>query len=589
MKSNFSRTAECGLINDTVLNKVVSLAGWVNRRRDLGNLIFIDLRDRSGIMQLIFNADIDKNAYQRAQDLRPEYVIGVKGIVSKRAAGMENQDMPTGRYELHVQELIIFNKAKTLPFQLDRIDEVDEELKLKFRYLELRNPLMQERFALRSKINFEIRTFFMSRGFYEIETPYLTKSTPEGARDYIVPSRIKEGCFYALAQSPQLYKELLMAAGFEKYFQIARCFRDEDLRADRQPEFAQLDIEMTFADEIEIQTLMEKLFKYLWKSILDKELTTPFTRLTYDEAFQYYGSDKPDLRFGLKITDCTELFKNTELKFLQATLKNGGKIGALHVRGYHFSRKQLDELEEDAKRLGAQGLLKIYFNKEEAESAVAKFLPKDFFRQAQNLFPTLADGSMLLLIAGEYEKTWEQLGRLRAIIAEKIDLIPEDQYSFAWITDFPMFEWNEDEKRYVAKHHPFTQPQAGWEQLEPKHIKARAYDLILNGLELGGGSIRIHKSEMQQKIFEHLGISAQEADKKFGFLLEAQNFGFPPLGGIAFGLDRLIMLMTQSTSIRDVIAFPKTNRAVDLVMDAPAPVSQKQLDEYNLQLKKKSD
>jgi len=585
MEQNFKRSIGCGLITNKLLNKTVSLAGWVNKRRDLGNLIFVDLRDRSGIMQLIFSAEIDKKAYDMAQELRSEYVIGVRGTVLERAKGMANPDMPTGKFELHVHELIIFNQAKTLPFQLDHIEEVDEELKLKYRYLELRVPFMQERFALRSKINFEIRQFFTKHGFYEIETPCMTKSTPEGARDYIVPSRIKPGSFYALAQSPQLYKELLMAAGFEKYFQIARCFRDEDLRADRQPEFAQLDIEMTFVDEAEIQASMEQLFKHLWRQLFDKDLETPFARLTYDEAFNLYGCDKPDLRFGLKITDCSQLFADTELKFLRATLDGGGKIGALHVRGHHFSHKELDELEQGAKKLGAKGLLKIHFDKEKPESAVAKFLPDDFFKRVQEIFPTIADGSMLFIIAGPYKESWEQLGKLRLILADNMHLTPKDAFRFVWITDFPMFEWNEEEKRYVAMHHPFTQPQAGWEKLDPSQVKARAYDLVLNGIELGGGSIRIYKPEMQRKIFEHLGIPQKEADEKFGFLLEAQEFGFPPLGGIAFGLDRMVMIMTNGQSIRDVIAFPKTNRGVDLVMDAPSPVSEKQLEEYNLCLK----
>jgi len=524
MEDNFKRTTGCGLITNLFLNKNVYLAGWINRRRDLGNLIFVDLRDRSGIMQLIFNSDINIDAYQKAQDLRSEYVIGVKGTVVERAQGMTNNDMPTGKYELHVQELIIFNTAKTLPFQLDHIDEIDEELKLTYRYLELRAPKIQKRFAIRSTINFELRNFFMKHDFYEVETPYMTKSTPEGARDYIVPSRIKPGSVYALAQSPQLYKELLMASGFEKYFQIARCFRDEDLRADRQPEFTQLDIEMSFIDEHDVQALTERMFKHLWKKVFNKTLETPFKQLTYDKAFSLYGSDKPDLRFGLKITDCTNLFADTKLKFLRSTIHNGGKIGAVHVRGHHFSHKELDELENDAKKMGAQGLLKIHFNKEKPESAVAKFLPEDFFKRVQELFPTIADGSMLFFIAGSYKNSWQQLGKLRLILAEKMQLIPKDTFNFCWITDFPMFEWNEEEKRYVAMHHPFTQPQKGWENFAPNQIKARAYDLVLNGSEIGGGSIRIHKAEMQRKIFDHLGISQKEADEKFGFLLKAQEF-----------------------------------------------------------------
>jgi len=589
MQNNFKPTIGCGLITEKFLNKKTSLTGWVNKRRDLGNLIFIDLRDSSGIMQLVLNPDISKESHKKAGDLRLEYVIGATGTVVERAPETVNPDLPTGKYELHVNELIILNQAKTLPFQLDHIDEVDEELRLKYRYLELRVPNVQKRFALRSRLNFEIRTFFIEHGFYEIETPCMTKSTPEGARDYIVPSRIKPGSFYALAQSPQLYKELLMAAGFEKYFQMARCFRDEDLRADRQPEFTQLDIEMSFIDEQDIQSTMEELFRHLWKKLFNKELETPFPRLSYEEAFKLYGSDKPDTRFGLKITECTKLFADTELKFLRATIDSGGKIGALHIRGHDFSHREFDELEQEAKQFGAKGLLRIHFKKEKPESVIAKFLPEDFFKKAQEFFPTLADGSTLLFIAGPYEESWQQLGKLRLHLATKLRLIPKDAYNFVWITDFPMFEWNKEEKRWTAMHHPFTQPQPGWEQLEPGQMKARAYDLVLNGSELGGGSIRIHSSKMQRKIFEYLNIPAEEADKKFGFLLEAQELGFPPLGGIAFGLDRLAMIMSNGQSIRDVIAFPKTNRAVDLVMDAPSPVSEKQLEEYGLKLAKKTN
>jgi len=587
MQNGFKRTTGCGLITKTFLNTTITLAGWVQKRRDLGNLIFVDLRDRSGIMQLVFNPDGGPELHKKAHELRSEFVIGVTGKVVNRTQGMANPDMPTGNFELQVENLIIFNTSKTLPFELNRLDDVSEDLKLKYRYLELRNPELQNKFKLRSNVNIAIRDFFNEHGFYEIETPYLTKSTPEGARDFIVPSRIKKGTFYALAQSPQLYKELLMAAGFEKYFQLARCFRDEDLRADRQPEFTQLDIEMSFVNEHDIQELMEKLYVHIWKKVLDKNLETPFERLTYDQAFNLYGSDKPDLRFELKIKECTELFKNSELSFLQSILKKGGKIGALHITGHNFSRKEFDLLEQQAKEYGAQGLLRIHFENKKPVSPVAKFLPDDFFTHAQQLFPDLKDDSTLLMIAGDYSKSWDQLGRLRLYCANKLNLIPKNLFKFAWITDFPMFEWSEEDKRWVAKHHPFTQPQEGWEKQDPAEIKARAYDLVLNGYEIGGGSIRIHKEEMQQKIFEHLGISAQEADEKFGFLLEAQQYGFPPLGGIAFGMDRLIMIMSCGESIREVIAFPKTTSGSDLMMDTPAPVSEKQLDEYGLELKKK--
>ncbi|TET06370.1 aspartate--tRNA ligase [Candidatus Dependentiae bacterium] len=587
MKTNFKRKTDCGLITKKLLKKTISLAGWVNKRRDFGNLIFIDLRDRSGIMQLVFNPDINKDAHRKAHELRLQYVIGVTGMVVERSPDTINPDLPTGNVELQVHELIIFNAAKTLPFQLDQIDEVDEELRLKYRYLELRTPHVQERFALRSKLNLVIREFFIKQGFYEIETPCMTKSTPEGARDYIVPSRIKHGSFYALAQSPQLYKELLMAAGFEKYFQIARCFRDEDLRADRQPEFTQLDIEMSFIDEHDIQKLIEELFAHVWKQILNKDLVLPFARLTYEEAFALYGSDKPDIRFDLKITDCTALFADTKITFLRSILDKEGKLGAIHLRGHELSRKELSTLEEESKILGAKGLLWIRFKQEQPESVIAKFLPEDFFSKAQKIFPTIADGSILLLIAGAYTETWQLLGKLRLRLAQKFDLIPHDRYSFVWIIDFPLFEWDQETKRWTAVHHPFTQPKTGWENQEPGQMKARSYDLALNGFELGGGSIRIHNAQIQKKVFELLGIPQKEVQEKFGFLLEAQELGFPPLGGIAFGLDRIAMIMTGTKSLRDVIAFPKTNRAVDLVMDAPSPISEKQLKEYGLFLKDK--
>jgi len=573
MQKGFKRTTECGLVTNKRLNKKITLAGWVNKRRDLGNLIFIDLRDRTGIMQLVFNKDTNPEIHKLAEQLRPEDVIGVKGTVISRAKGMENENMPTGKYELDVDNLYIFNKAKTLPFNPADSDNVTEELRLKYRYLDLRNPEAQKRLALRSLINFTIREFFIKHGFHEIETPALTKSSPEGARDYIVPSRIQPGSFYALAQSPQIYKELLMAAGFDKYFQLAKCFRDEDLRADRQPEFTQLDIEMAFANEKTIKQLIEKFYKYLWKKILNKDLTLPFPELTYDEAIAQYGSDKPDTRFNLKIVDYTPLFQEQPIEFLKKIFKKKGKIGGLHIPHQLFSRNQLDMLEKKAKEIGASGLLWVKFNNKKTESVIAKFLPDNFFELAQKAFPHLTDNSTLVLVAGSYPQAWQILGKLRLHIGNMLNLIPQDKYNFLWVTDFPLFELNEETNSYVAVHHPFTQPAKGWEKKKkPKSMKARAYDLVLNGTELGGGSIRIHNKETQEKMFELLGMDKQQAQEQFGFLLEAQEYGFPPLGGIAFGIDRLIMLMNNTDSIRDVIAFPKTNKAVDLVMDAPSPL-----------------
>jgi aspartyl-tRNA synthetase len=487
-----------------------------------------------------------------------------------------------------VTNLTVLNKAKTLPFMLEEADAVDEELRLTYRYLDLRRPIMREKLALRSDVIFAMREFFHNDGFYEIETPILTKNTPEGAREFLVPSRLHAGSVYAMPQSPQLYKQLLMASGMEKYFQIARCFRDEDLRADRQPEFTQLDVEMSFIDEKMIQDITERMLAYVYKKIFDKTLSIPFGRMTYDHAFAAYGSDKPDVRFDLKIKDCTELFADTELKFLRSILDNGGKIGALHVTGQQFSRGDLDKWVNRAQELGAKGLVYINIKDDKTlESPISKFLSVDFLKQAQGVFSDVEPGSTIFLVAGLYKEAWEVLGRLRLELARELNMIPYDQDSFLWITDFPLFEYDEKTKQWNAVHHPFTSPQEGWESQERDHMKARAYDIVLNGVELGGGSIRIHDREMQDKVFEILGLSKEKAQEKFGFLLEAQELGFPPHGGIALGLDRLIMLMTRSASIREVIAFPKTQRGYEPMMQAPTPVDDTVWREYGLRLYKK--
>jgi len=581
----FERTTSCGLVNSSHLNKTIHLSGWVNRRRDHGGLLFIDLRDRGGIMQIVFNPEFDKEAHKAAHALRSEFVISVTGTVIERTKETINSDMPTGKWELQVTSLTIHSASKTPPFAVDEAEKIDEELRLKYRYIDLRRPKMHNNIKLRHNIIFAIREFLNNEEFYEIETPILTKNTPEGAREFLVPSRIHPGNFYAMPQSPQLYKQLLMASGMEKYFQVARCFRDEDLRADRQPEFTQLDLEMSFVKEDDIISTVERFLHHIFKKLFKIEIELPFPRMKYDEAFSSYGSDKPDLRFGLKIRECTKLFENTELKFLQPVLKKGGKIGGIHVSNCPFSRSELNTWTEKAQKMGAKGLLWIRFKKDGSiDSPVAKFLPETFKEQAGKIFHNVGTDSVLFLIAGQYEDAWPLLGRLRLALANALDIIPKDVFNFSWIVEFPMFEYNKDEKRWDAMHHPFTSPQDGWEKLEPGQMKAKAYDVILNGVELGGGSIRIHDSEKQQKVFGLLGLTKEQVQKKFGFLLEAQTLGFPPHGGLGLGLDRLVMLLAGEKTIREVMAFPKTQRMYDLMMQAPSAVEPDQLQDYGLRL-----
>jgi aspartyl-tRNA synthetase len=579
------RTTGCGLVNVQHLNKKISLSGWVHRRRDHGGLIFIDLRDRTGLMQLVINTAFSSVVHERAHKVRSEYVISVVGTVVERDVSTINKELPTGKWELIVEDFEILNSAKMLPFSIESNDIIDEELRLKYRYLDLRRPEMHKNFELRHKVIYAMREFLDGEQFYEIETPILTKNTPEGAREFLVPSRMHPGSFYALPQSPQLYKQILMCAGMEKYFQVARCFRDEDLRADRQPEFTQLDIEMSFIQEKDVQDLIERLLKYVFTKLFNKNLEIPFKRLTYTQAFSLYGSDKPDLRYDLKINDFSGLFKDTELKFLKDALNKGEKIGGIHVSGHAFTHSELNRWVDKAQKLGAKGLLWIDLESPDAiSSPVAKFLPTDFFVRVVNMVETVSNGSVLFLVAGEYETAWEILGRLRQELAKELNLIPQEELNFSWVTDFPLLEYDKKDKKWNAKHHPFTSPGAGWQEQDRADITARAYDIVLNGIELGGGSIRIHDRKVQEKVFDLLGLSTEEVESKFGFLLEAQELGFPPHGGIALGLDRFIMLLTNANSIREVIAFPKTARGCDPMMDSPTPTDKNQLKEYGLQL-----
>lgn len=573
----------CGLVENTHLNQTITLFGWVNSRRDHGKLIFIDLRDRTGIVQVVFDESSNKTLHDVAQELRSEFIVKIEGVVTKRATGTENHELKTGLFEVRAQKLEIITKAKTLPFPLDEIHNIDEEIRLKYRYLDLRRPIMQEKLQMRHNIIFAMREYLHKNGFWEFETPILTKSTPGGAREFFVPSRYQMGSIFALAQSPQIYKQLLMCASMEKYFQIARCFRDEDLRADRQPEFTQLDIEMSFIEEKDIQTLIESLLQYVLKTTFNIDIKLPLSRMKYHDAMQKYGSDKPDLRFGLPIIDLTHVFEKTEISFLKNIIDHKGKIGAISVSGKEFSRSDLDSYVKTAQEMGAKGLLWIRAKSEnELDSPVAKFLPNNFMQEIKKIVPEFTVGSVLFIIAGTFEEAWPLLGRLRILFGQKFSLMDQNQLHFSWVTDFPLFEYDEVNKHFVSAHHPFTSPQIGWEKELQQNMKARSYDLVLNGTEIGGGSIRIYQKETQAKIFQLLDISDEIAQKKFGFLLEALEYGFPPHGGIALGIDRLIMILTKSNSIREIIPFPKTAKGHDPMMDAPTEVEAKKLREYGL-------
>jgi len=585
--AGLKRTHLCGKLNLQNLDEDVVLMGWVNRRRDHGGLIFIDLRDRYGIVQVVFSPDHAGQAFSKAEEVRNEYVLAVKGKVTARPSGTINPNLATGEIEVYATDLRILNKAKTPPFNISDDIEVDETIRLKYRYLDLRRNEMQKSLILRHKTVKAIRDFLDKHDFLEIETPMLTKSSPEGARDYLVPSRVNPGEFYALPQSPQLFKQILMVAGMDRYFQIARCFRDEDLRADRQPEFTQLDMEISFIDRDAIITLVEKMMQFIFKETLNIDLSIPFPRLTYYEAMERYGSDKPDLRFDMELIDVSDLVKSCNFKVFQSALATGGKVKGINAEGCgNYPRRQIDDLTKLAISCGAKGLAWIALTDDGLKSPIAKFLTEE---ELDNIIKKMGgkQGDLLLFVADSPSVVATVLGHLRLEFGKRLNLINPEEFNFSWIVDFPLLEWDHEEKRYVAIHHPFTAPLEDDLDLlesEPENVRSQAYDLVLNGVELGGGSIRIHNRSIQEKMFKLLGLTKEQSLEKFGYLLEAFEYGTPPHGGIAFGLDRMIMLMAGKDSIRDVIAFPKTQSASDLMTQAPSPVDPKQLKELHIKL-----
>lgn len=582
------RSHRCTEVNNTMIGEEVTLMGWVQKRRNLGSLIFIDLRDRSGMMQVVFDEPvIGSEGFAKAGTLRNEYVVAIVGKVQKRSAAV-NENLKTGDIEVFATELRVLSEAQTPPFPIESGIQTKEELRLKYRYLDLRRPDLQRNLIMRSKVMGVIRAFLQDEGFLEIETPILQKSTPEGARDYLVPSRVHPGSFYALPQSPQLFKQLLMCSGYDRYFQIAKCFRDEDLRADRQPEFTQVDMEMSFVDMEDVLDVNERLIARVFKDTLGVEVPLPLKRMTWQEAMDRFGSDKPDVRFGMELVDVSEVVKGCGFGVFTGALENGGSVRGINVKGQGaMSRKKIDKLVDHAKGCGAKGLAYLAINEDDTyKSSFAKFMTEE---EMAALVAAMdgQPGDLLLFAADRNKIVWEVLGSLRLQLGKEFNLYDPNEFAFLWVVDFPQFEWSDDQNRYVAMHHPFTMPyEEDLDKLttDPGAVRAKAYDIVLNGCEVGGGSIRIYQSDVQEKMFNALGFTNEEAHERFGFLLDAFSYGVPPHAGLAFGLDRMIMLMMHAESIRDVIAFPKVKDASCLMTEAPTPVDQTQLDELGLEL-----
>ncbi len=589
--TGLKRSHMCGDISEANIGSEVTIMGWVQRRRDLGQLIFVAVRDRSGLVQAVFDGNnTDKELFNKAEAIRSEYVVAVKGKVMPRTEGNVNKSMKTGAIEIIASELRILSESETTPFQVEDEITVKDDLRLKYRYIDLRRSCQLKNIILRHETSRVIRNFLADEGFLEIETPMLGKSTPEGARDYLVPSRVHPGTFYGLPQSPQLYKQLLMVSGMDKYYQIAKCFRDEDLRADRQPEFTQVDMELSFVDADDVMEVNERLIKKVFKEILDVDVPIPMQRMKYKDAMERYGSDKPDVRFGMELNDITEIVRDSEFVVFKSAIEAGGSVRAINAEGCgHYPRKQIDSLVEFVKTYKAKGLAWIVVNDDGSlKSQIAKFFTPEKLQEIVDAMQG-KPGDLILICADQNKVVFDSLGALRCEIAKRQSLTRPDDFRFLWVTEFPMFEWDEDEQRYVAEHHPFTCPMD--EDLElldtdPSRVRAKAYDMVLNGFELGGGSIRIHRRDIQQKIFGLLGFTPEDAQERFGFLLDAFKYGVPPHGGLAFGFDRIIMLMTGAPSIRDVIAFPKVKDASCPLTSAPDVVDEKQLEELGIAIVK---